>query len=81
MDCPNDINFDTYISEERYIEISDNSKDEEDDTCIEINNIIVNQPLNKQMTREKVKIVENNKLRKMGPKKNGKLYESYKERI
>ena len=69
MDCPNDINFDTYISEERYIEISDNSKDEEDDTCIEINNIIVNQPLNKQMTREKVKIVENNKLRKMGPKK------------
>ena len=69
MDCPNYINFDTEISEERYIEISDNSKDEEDDTCIEINNIIVNQPLNKQMTREKVKIVENNKLRKMGPKK------------
>jgi hypothetical protein len=81
MDCPNDINFDTYISEERYIEISDNSKDEEDDTCIEKNKIIVNQPLNKQMTREKVKIVENNKLRKMGPKKNGKHYESYKERI
>jgi hypothetical protein len=51
MDCPNDINFDTEISEERYIEILDHSKDEEDDTCIEKNNIIVNQPLNKQMGR------------------------------
>ena len=81
MDCPDDNNFDTEIIEERYIEISDHSKDEEDDTCIEINNIIVNQPLNKQMTREKVNIVENNKLRKTGPKKNGKFYESYKEMI
>ena len=81
MDCPDDISFDTEIGEEKYIEVSDHSKDEEDDTCIEINKIIVNQPLNKQMTREKVKIVENNNLRKMGPKKNGKLYESYKEMI
>ena len=48
MDCPNDNNFDTEIIEERYIEISDHSKDEEDDTCIEKNKIIVNQPLNKQ---------------------------------
>jgi hypothetical protein len=46
MDCPNDINFDTYISEERYIEILDQSKDEEDDTCIEKNKITMNQPLN-----------------------------------
>jgi hypothetical protein len=44
MDCPNDINFDTYISEERYIEILDQSKDEEDDTCIEKNKITMNQP-------------------------------------
>ena len=51
MDCPNDNNFDTEIIEERYIEISDHSKDEEDDTCIEINKITVNQPLNKQMGR------------------------------
>ena len=51
MDCPNYINFDTEISEERYIEISDRSKDEEDDTCIEKNKITVNQPLNKQMGR------------------------------
>ena len=79
MDCPDDISFDTEIGEEKYSEVSDHSKDEEDDTCIEINKIIVNQPLNKQMSREKVKIVENNNLRKMGPKKNGKLYESYKE--
>ena len=48
MDSPNDINFDTEISGERYIEGSDHSKDEEDDTCIEINKIIVNQPLSKQ---------------------------------
>jgi hypothetical protein len=66
MDCPNDINFNTEISGERYIEISDHSKDEEDDTCIEINKIIVNQPLNKQMTREKVKIVENTQTQKDG---------------
>jgi hypothetical protein len=45
MDCPNDINFDTEISEERYVEISDHSKDEEDDTCIKINKITVNHPL------------------------------------
>ena len=51
MDCPNYINFDTEISEERYIEISDRSKDEEDDTCIEKNKITVNQPLIKQMGR------------------------------
>jgi hypothetical protein len=51
MDCPNYINFDTEISEERYIEISDNSKDEEDDTCIEKNKITVNQPLKKQIGR------------------------------
>ena len=66
MDCPNDINFDTEISGERYIEVSDHSKDEEDDTCIEINKITVNQPLNKQMTREKVKIVENKQTQKDG---------------
>jgi hypothetical protein len=45
MDCPNDINFDTEISGERYIAVSDHSKDEEDDTCIEINQITMNQPL------------------------------------
>jgi hypothetical protein len=64
--APMILTFDTEISEERYIEVSDHSKDDEDDTCIEINKIIVNQPLNKQMTREKVKIVENNKFRKTG---------------
>ena len=46
MDRPNDINFDTEISGEGYIEVSDHSKDEEDDTCIEISNITMNQPLN-----------------------------------
>jgi hypothetical protein len=45
MDCPNDINFDIEISGERYIEVSNHSKDEEDDTCIEINQITMNQPL------------------------------------
>jgi hypothetical protein len=41
----NDINFDIEISGERYIEVSNHSKDEEDDTCIEINQITMNQPL------------------------------------
>ena len=34
-----------------FFDISDHSKDEEDDTCIEKNKITVNQPLKQQMGR------------------------------